>query len=154
MRARFSRRTASFGWLVLALVASCGDKGDTVQPVALSDGRYRVAFARGYAPADEARVLAITARLDRTAGQLVLTLADGSDRTLALSPRPQSEWQPDCATMGGHVVEEVAELAPAPLELEALSFATPVVFPKCGTARMILADAPRDEATFVAFDLQ
>jgi hypothetical protein len=140
--------------VLLALITGCGQEGDRVYPVALSDGTYRVAFGKGYSPTDEARVLAVTARLDRTNSRLVFTLTDGSVRTLSFSPRPRGEWQPDCFTMSSHYLEEVAEVEPAPLQLESLTFATPVIFPKCGPQRMILSNATLDESAFLAFDLQ
>lgn len=141
----------------LAAIAACTDTTrEDVQAVSLASGTYRAAYGAGYAPADEARVLAITATLDRAALRLVFTLADASQVEVAFAPRPAEQWQPDCYTMTSHVLDEVAELSPAPLQLESLTFATPLVFAKCGPGRMILADTT-DEAsatTWLAFDLQ
>jgi hypothetical protein len=141
----------------LAAIAACTDAThEEVQAVSLSSGTYRAAYGAGYAPADEARVLAITATLDRAALRLVFTLADASRVEVAFAPRPPGQWKPDCYTMTSHVLDEVAELSPAPLQLESLTFATPLVFAKCRPERMILADTT-DEAsatTWLAFDLQ
>ncbi len=127
----------------------------TVTTASLSPGTYRAVAGAGWAPADEARMLAITALLDRAQGRLVLTLADGSQRTLAFSPRPREQWEPDCFTMSSHVLEEVADLSPAPLRLESLELLTPVAFAKCGPGRMILADAPAGEpSASLVLDLQ
>jgi hypothetical protein len=139
-----------------ALIA-CGmhvDNGVT-STAALADGTYHVAFGSGYAPADEPAVLAVTAQLRRAEGRLVFTMRDGSQRTMVFSPRPLERWQPDCFTMGNHVLDEVADLSPAPLHVESLTFATPLVFAKCGPRRMILADAPDGAGpAWLAFDLQ
>ncbi|HEX9051139.1 MAG TPA: hypothetical protein VF841_11465 [Anaeromyxobacter sp.] len=141
----------------LAAFAACTDATrHEVPAVSLSSGTYRAVYGAGYAPGDEARVLAITATLDRAALRLVFTLADASRVELALAPRAPERWQPDCYTMTSHVLEEVADLSPAPLQLESMTFATPLVFAKCGPGRMILADTT-DEAsatTWLAFDLQ
>jgi hypothetical protein len=140
----------------LALLA-CGVhvEDEQVTTAALSDGTYRAVFGGGYAPADEAAVLAVTAQLRRADGRLVLTMANGSQQALAFSPRPRQRWQPDCFTMGGHALDEVADLSPAPLHVESLTFATPVVFAKCGPQRMILADSPGAVGPmWLAFDLQ
>lgn len=139
--------------LTACLLLACGASDDRVDPAVLADGSYHVAFGAGYAAQDEARVLAITARLDRTAGTLVLTLADASQKALAFAPRSVERWQADCFTMSSHSLDEVADLAPAPLQLESLTFATPVAYAKCSPRRMILANAPGEEATFLAFDL-
>ncbi len=149
--------TAIVGALAAAACSGSGNGNHlTVYTTAeLASGTYRATGAAGYAPADEAKVLAITAQLDRTAGQLVFTLADGSRKTLAFSPRPRDAWQPDCFTMTSHVLDEVADLSPAPLQLESLAFATPLVFAKCGPRRMILADAPDgSSSSWLSMDLQ
>lgn len=120
----------------------------------ISNGTYRAVFAKGYLPTDEAKVLAVVATLDRAAGRLVFTMADGSRQTVTASFRPQSQWHADCPTMDGRALNEVADLSPAPLRIESMSFATPVVVPKCAAGRLILSAAPGDETTFIAFDLQ
>ena len=143
--------------LALAAAAACTRAAhEDVQAVSLSSGTFRASYGAGYAPADEARVRAITATLDRAALRLVFTLADASHVEVAFAPRPPEQWQPDCYTMTSHVVEEVADLSPAPLQLESLTFATPLVFAKCGPERMILADTTDEAAasTWLAFDLQ
>jgi hypothetical protein len=121
--------------------------------VAIPEGTFRVAFGQGFSPEDEARLLAVTARVDRVAGQVVFTMADGSQQVLALSPRPRSEWQPACFTMSSHSLNEVADLSPAPLKLESLTFLTPVAFAYCSPTRMVLANDPRILSVFLAFDL-
>lgn len=140
----------------IAGVAGCGEeaRGQDEYPVALAPGTYRVAFGHGYPAADEARILAVTAFLDRDGNRIVFDLADGSRQALAFSPRPMSQWQPDCPTMSSHALDEVADLSPAPLRLESLSFVTPLVYAKCTPGRMILANDVRDETTFLAFDLE
>jgi hypothetical protein len=140
------------GLLLFAGLAGCGDGGDKVDPVTISDGFYAVIGGRGYLASDEAKVLAVTARLDRTAGSLVLTMADGSQQALTISFRPQGEWRADCYTMNSHSLNELAELSPAPLQVESMSFARPVVFPKCNAQRLILSSAPGDEAYYLALD--
>ena len=120
----------------------------------LAEGTYRVVFGHGYQAADEARLLAVTARLDRATNQVVFTLADGSQQMLAFSPRPRSQWQPDCRTMSSRALDEVADLSPAPLRLESLSFLTPLVYAKCTPSRMILANDLDDMSTFLALDLE
>jgi hypothetical protein len=122
--------------------------------VAIPEGTYRVAFGQGYSPEDEARLLALTARVDRIGGQVVFTMADGSQQALAFSPRPRSQWQPACFTMSSHSLNEVADLAPAPLRLESLAFLTPVVFAYCSPTRMILANDAMSPSVFLAFDLR
>jgi hypothetical protein len=142
--------------LLFAWQAGCGEESRIPKeyPVALAEGTYRVAFGRGYPAADEALLLAVTARLDRATNQVVFTLADGSRQVLAFSPRPRSEWQPDCFTMASHSLDEVSDLSPAPLRLESLTFPTPLVYAKCTKTRMILANAVNDTATFLALDLE
>jgi hypothetical protein len=143
--------------LLIAWLTVCGEERGslTEYPVALAEGTYRVVFGQGYQAADEARLLAVTAHLDRATNQLVFYLADGSQQVLAFSPRPRSQWQPDCYTMSRHALDEVADLSPAPLRLESLTFLTPLVFVKCAPSRMILANTSTgDESLFLAFDLE
>ena len=142
--------------LLLAWLTGCGEERGSLKeyPVALADGTYRVAFGQGYEAADETRLLAITARLDRATNQLVFTLADGSKQVLAFSARPRSQWQPDCRTMSTYALDEVADLSPAPLRLESLSFLTPLVYAKCTPSRMILANDTNGISTFLALDLE
>ncbi len=159
MEHTLQRRAALIGCVVLALLTGCGEQQRNDSPVAsrtavMSEGTYRVAYGSGYPAADEARLLAVTARLDRGAKQLVFTMADGSRQTLTFSPRPANQWQGDCATMDGYVLDEVADLSPAPLRLESMTFATPLVYAKCGPRRMILARGVADEAFSLVFDLQ
>ena len=129
-------------------LSGCGYLDDDIRifSASLADGTYRARFVGGHDPAEEADLLAITARLDRAAGTLVLTLGDGSQRTLGFAPRPRAQWQPDCRTMASMFENEVADLSPAPLQLGSLSFATPLVHAKCGPSRMILADSPAEPA--------
>jgi hypothetical protein len=142
--------------LLLAWLTGCGEESRSLveYPVALAEGTYRVAFGQGYPAADEARLLAVTARLDRATNQVVFTLADGSQQVLALSPRPRSQWQPDCFTMSSHALDEVADLSPAPLRMESLTFLTPLVYAKCTPSRMILANDIDDMSIFLALDLE
>jgi hypothetical protein len=155
MKARL-RLGDMFVGLLLAGVTACGtgDKADRVDLVALSDGTYRVVFGHGYQAADEARLLAVTATLDRATSRLVFTMADGSKQWLGVTFSPRSEWRPDCFTMASHSLDEVATLTPAPLQLESLTFATPVVYAMCGPTRMILSNAPGTATPFLALDLQ
>jgi hypothetical protein len=146
-------RALLLGLVLAAFLGACG-RGNVAQPVVLSEGTYRVVFGQGYPPADEARLLAITAHLDRASGLLVFSLANGSQQSLTFVPRPQSGWFSDCYTMVSHALNEVADLAPAPLQLESMSFVTPVVYPRCTAQRMILSNAPGNETTFLALDLQ
>ncbi len=141
--------------LVAALALAACHGGDRVDPVMLSDGAYRVVSGSGFPPADEARLLAVTAQLDRSGGRLVLTLADGSQLQLDFTPRPRDAWRQDCYAMSSHASNEVADLSPAPLQVESLTFANPVVFPKCQPGRMILADGTGAEAPpLLVFDHQ
>jgi hypothetical protein len=154
MKAGLPLASAIFGVFLFLGTASCGEESQKEYPVSLADGEYRVVFGRGYEAADEARILAVTARLDRSANQIVFTLADGSHQVLVFSPRPRSQWQPDCFTLSSHSLDEVADLSPAPLRLESLTFLTPVVYAKCTTGRMILADDAGPGSTpFLALDL-
>jgi hypothetical protein len=150
-------RRASCLAISLLLFASgmrCASPEDerTAYPVALSDGTYRATYGQGLPAADEARLLAVTATLDRAGGRLAFTLADGSQRVMTFSPRPRDQWKADCATMRSWVVEEVADLSPAPLRLESLVLETPVVFAKCDPRVMILANGPRDEDAFLKLE--
>jgi hypothetical protein len=143
--------------LLLASVIGCeGDRQEvsSEHPVAIREGTYRVAFGQGYSPADEARLLALTARVDRIGGQVMFTMADGSQQVLTFSPRPRSERQPACFTMSSHSLNEVADLSPAPLRLESLTFLTPVAFAYCAPTRMIVADDEGNPSVFLAFDLR
>ena len=142
--------------LLLACLTGCGEerRGLNEYPVALAEGTYRVVFGQGYEAADEARLLAVTARLDRATNQVVFTLANGSQRVLAFAPRPRSQWQPDCFTMSSHALDEVADLSPAPLRMESLTFLTPLVYAKCTPSRMILANDIDDMYIFLALDLE
>ena len=96
----------------------------------------------------------MTARLERATNQIAFTLANGAQQMLAFSPRPRSQWQPDCRTMSSRALDEVADLSPAPLQLESLSFVTPIVYAKCTSSRMILANDIDDLSTFLALDLE
>ena len=142
--------------LLIAWLAGCGEERGSLKeyPVALAEGTYRVVFGQGYQAADEARLLAVTARLDRATNQIVFTLADGSQQMLAFSPRPRSQWQPDCFTMASHSLDEVSDLSPAPLRLESLTFPTPLVYAKYTPSRMILANDIDGMSTFLALDLE
>lgn len=140
---------------VLLLGACSGSGGgDREVLVSLVAGTYKVVSGRGYPASEEARILAITARLDRSRNQLVLTLADGSQRSLLFTPRPLAQWKTDCYTMNSHVREECADLSPRPLEIESLAFATPVAYAKCAPTRMILAEGVNDDSRWLALDLQ
>ena len=130
MRTRHSSPAVIGGLFLIAFLTGCG-QADRIYPAALADGTYRVVYGKGYLPADEALVLAVTARLDRATNRLVLTMANGARQTLTVSFRPRDQWQPDCYTMASHSLNEVADLSPAPLQLESLTFATPVVYAKC-----------------------
>jgi len=143
---RLMQVVVSSGLLLLSWLAACGQE-NREYPVMPAGGNYRVVFGQGYEAADEARLLAVTAHLDRATNQLVFYLADGSQQVLAFSPRPRSQWQPDCYT--------VADLSPAPLRLESLTFLNPLVFVKCAPSRMLLANTSAgDESLFLAFDLE
>ncbi len=127
---------------LLAQIASCSSSSQNTHIVTkaqLAAGTYKVSYGFNYAAADEEKILAITAYLDRTGQQLVFTLQDGTQRTLVFTPRDESLWQPDCYTMNSHVLCEVADLTPAPLQLESMTFNTPLVLAKCSPSRMILA---------------
>ena len=111
----------------------------------LAAGMYKVSFGFNYATADEQKILAITADLDRTGQQLVFTMQDGTKRTLVFTSRDESQWNPDCYTMNSHILCEVADLAPAPLQLESMTFDTPLVYAKCSPSRMVLSSSLHGE---------
>ncbi len=140
--------------LVLALIAACGSKDRQPYTVMLAEGTYHAINGIGLPAGEEARLLSVTARLDRQNGQIVFTLADGSQRALLFSPRPRDEWGVGCPTMSSWAVDEVADLAPAPLQLESLTFATPVVYAICDPTLMILANGPGGESPFLKLQLQ
>jgi hypothetical protein len=48
----------------------------------------------------------------------------------------------------------MADLSPAPLRLESLSFLTPLVYAKCTPSRMILANDIYEMSTLLALDLE
>ncbi len=148
--------TALLPVLLLAWLTGCGEeRGSSKEyPVALAEGTYRVAFGQGYQAVDEVLMLAVTARLDRATNQVVFTLADGSQQVRAFSPRPRSRWHPDCFTMSSHTLDEVADLSPAPLQVESITFVTPIVYAKCTTSRMILANDLDETSTLLALDLE
>lgn len=150
-----------WGTAVLAALALAGCESEEPRPgpreyrVALAEGTYRVAYGRGYDPVDEARFLAVTAQLDRAAGEITFTLSDGSHQTLRFTPRPESEWWADCATMKDYARDEVADLSPAPLVIETLTFTAPIVYAKCISEWMIVTGAhggPDDP--FLRLDLE
>jgi hypothetical protein len=154
MRAGLRLASKIAGVLLLLEAAACGPESQQEHPVSLAEGDYRVVFGQGYEAPDEERLLAVTARLDRSANQIVFTLADGSRQAMVFSPRPRSQWQPDCFTLSSHALDEVADLSPAPLRLESLTFLTPVVHARCTPGRMILADdAGAGSTPFLVFDL-
>lgn len=138
---RLRALVAAAGGLTLATIAACGVEHVLVD--VFDEGTYRVSFG-AYPPAERARFEAVTARLDRAAGQVVFTMADGSQQVLAFTPRPRGEWRADCYTMASHHLVEVADLSPAPLQIESLTFETPLVFAMCSRTRMILANALPD----------
>jgi hypothetical protein len=149
-------RARLFAVAVFVALAACGqDRGQLGSPVTLADGSYRALGGAGYADADAPRLMAVTAVLDRAGGRLVLTLGDGSQKVLTFTPRPKEGWQPDCFTMASHSVDEVADLSPAPLQVDTLTFTTPLVFAKCDPGHLILADASAGEtAPWLGFALQ
>lgn len=151
-----SRRYSILAAVPLLVLGGCSGSGFSDREVlaSLTAGTYKVVSGRGYSPAEEARILAITARLDRDSNQLVITLSDGTQRGLQFTPRPQAQWKTDCYTMNSHIREECADLSPRPLLLESLAFATPVVYAKCAANRMILADGVNDDSRFLVLDLQ
>lgn len=137
--------------LALLVLSACSG-AEEVTEASIMEGRYAVAFGAGYDAQDEAKILAITAQIDRSAGDVTFTLADGTTRKLRFEPRSKDQWVEDCATMNGHALDEIADLTPAPLVLESMSFATPVLYAKCGPSRIILANG-HGEDDFLAFDL-
>ena len=54
--------------------------------------------------------------------------------------------------MGDFVKDETADVSPAPLRLESMTFATPLVYAKCGPTRMILSDSLDEQGAFLIFD--
>jgi hypothetical protein len=56
--------------------------------------------------------------------------------------------------MSSLALDEVADLSPAPLRLESLTFLTPIVSAKCTPSRMILANDIDGLSTFLALDLE
>ena len=56
--------------------------------------------------------------------------------------------------MSSRALDEVADLSPALLRLESLSFLTPLVYAKCTPTRMILANDVDEMATFLVLDLE
>lgn len=150
------------GWVSALLAAfafaGCVRWGESDEqeeyPAVLAEGTYRVVFGRGYEQADEARFLAVTAQLDRAAGEITFMLSDGSHQTLSFTPRPESEWPVDCVTMKDQARDEIADLAPAPLVIETLTFTTPVVYAKCCSNWMVVANGFGEQETFLRLDLQ
>jgi hypothetical protein len=151
--ARAARGQARFAGLLLAGLLGCGQR-NVEFPVSLADGTYRVTGAIGSPASDQARLLAVTATLDRASGRMVFTLADGSTQALDVTFLPRSGWAPDCPTMASHTLNEVATLAPAPLRLESLSFATPTIHPKCWSGRLLLSSGTTEAPPVLIFDLQ
>lgn len=152
MRSPLSKAIAA---LPLLAVAACGlFDGEREDPVAIPDGTFRVVDVVGVPEADRAPLLAITARVVRATGQLVFTLADSSRLTAAMAFRPKSGWERACPTMSSHSLNEVADLSPAPLQLGAVTFATPLVYVYCSPSRLILSDAFSGAGPFLVFDLQ
>ncbi len=140
--------------LVAFAVAGCQPEDDEQReyPVLLDEGTYHFSFG-AIDPADEARFAAVTARLDRTVGELTFTGSDGSSQTLTFTPRPRSEWVTDCWTMKDHALDELADLGPAPLVVETLTFTTPMVYAKCCSNWLVVADAYDDEGPHLRFTL-
>jgi hypothetical protein len=132
--------------------ASSSD-ADEVPTASLADGTYHVIDIVGSVqPGEEANLLAMSARLNRAAGTLVLTLADGTQRTLTFAPRRRSSWRSDCFTMASHIDNEVADLSPAPLALGSLTFASPVAYPKCSEGRILLSAEPDEVPPLIVLD--
>ncbi len=128
--------------LLCAFLFSCSTGSDhtlSVTEAQLANGTYKVSYGFNYPAADEQKILAITANLDRTSNQLTFSMQDGTQKVLSFTSRDKSQWQGDCRTMGSYVLDEVADLAPAPLQLESMVFNIPLVFAKCGPNRMILS---------------
>lgn len=144
--------------LVLAGVvalASCDpeESAPVVTTAQLASGTYHVLSGSGpVPPAEEADLLAVTVHLDRAAGTLVVRNADGAEQTFAFSPRPRSAWRSDCATMGGHVDNEVADLSPGPLRIGSFVLESPLVYPKCSATRMLLSEAPDEVRPLLLLD--
>lgn len=141
---------------MVAALSNCDEPSPAeVVPVSLTEGTYRVVGGQGYTQEEQARLFAMTAQLDRANARIVFTMEDGSQKPATLLPRPPERWEPGCWTMGGHSLNEVADLSPAPLQLESLTFVTPLVHAYCSPARMVLADAYGDaQGPWLAFDLQ
>ena len=143
---------------MFALIASCSSSSENAPMVTkaqLAAGIYKVSFGFNYAAADEQKILAITADLDRAGQQLVFTMQDGTKRTLVFTPRDESQWKPDCYTMSSHILCEAADLTPAPLQLESMTFDAPLVLAKCSPSRMILANTLYEDPSLpsLIFDL-
>jgi hypothetical protein len=153
MRAGF-RRFAAPALATLWLSACSSDPEVTVIKAQISDGKYAVAFGDGFALEDEQDIRAIRAEVNRSAGQVVFTLADGTAKTFVFKPRPEDQWMGDCAAMGTYVNDEVADLSPAPVELLSLKLDTPVVYAKCSPERMILTKSLAQEGPALVFDRQ
>ncbi len=129
--------------LFLSLLSCTSDSQNQNTPKAtkaqMANGTYKVSYGFNYAAADEQKILAITANLDRITNQITFSMQDGSQKALSFTPRDESQWQGDCATMSSYVLDEVADLTPVPLQLESMVFSTPLVFAKCSPNRMILS---------------
>jgi hypothetical protein len=138
----------------LLLSACSSDPEMTVTKAQLSDGKYAAVFGDGFAKADEQDILATTAELNRSAAQVVFTLADGTAKTFTWAPRPEAQWPGDCSTMASYIQDEVADLSPAPVELFSLKLDTPVVYAKCSATRMILCNNPLQESPALVFDIE
>lgn len=141
-------------------ILSCSGSEDQNTPkvtkAQLATGTYKVSYGFNYAPVDEQKILAITANLDRPSQQLVLTMQDGTKRTLSFTPRNESQWIGDCATMGSYVLDEVADLTPVSLQLESMTFNTPIAYAKCSPNRMILSNTTSESdssSPVLVFDL-
>jgi hypothetical protein len=118
----------------------------------IETGRFKAVYSSNLNPGDWSGADALTADVDRQRETVVLTLADGSQKTLYIGSRPKEMWPGDCATFDGYVLSEVADLSPAPLVLPSVTFTAPLLYAKCGRDRLVLSESPLESGAFIAFN--
>jgi hypothetical protein len=145
------RHLAIVAALALALAGtSCGGGDDVWGTFPLTDGTYAATAVHGHDPADEAKLRSVTAALDLGAGTVTLRLADGTQRVLEVTPR--AGWISACPTMSSHARLQAADLSPAPLQVESMTFVAPMIQTYCWSGRLLLSDDPPSQDFMLVFD--
>lgn len=124
-------------------------------PTELAAGLYKVSYGMNYDTADEQKLLAVTAAIDRSEKKIIFTMQDSSQKVLSFTARDKSQWTAGCLVIGKYYLEEVADLTPGPLHIESLVFDTPLVRAVCSPNRMVLTTTLEDDPSEPAliFDL-